>query len=487
MTIQQAGIILVGLGPGDPELMTRQAWQVLASADEVYLRTRQHPAVSVLPSGVQVHSFDELFDDEHDVGAAAGRIVEQVLSLGRRPQGDIYAVPGHPLVSEQTSAAIARRAQREGLPLQVIAGISIIDAALAALGVDLLPHTAVVDALELAGAHVPPFSPAAPAVIARLSSAALAAAVRQTLSAVYPAEQRVLLVHAPGQPEEKVEERALREIDQSEATGPLTVLYVPALGAASSFEGFQEIIAHLRAPDGCPWDREQTHHSLRQNLLEETYELLAALDDMDPLAMREEFGDLLLQIVLHAQIAAEAGEFNINDVLHGIHTKIVRRHPHVFGDVRVEGTQGVLENWERLKEKERQAAGKPEKGLLDGVSVALPALVQAEQYQQRAARVGFDWPEIQGVWDKVSEELEEVRQAATPQEQEAEIGDLLFAIVNLARWLKVDSESALRAANQRFKRRFSQIEQNARLQGRSTADLTLDEMEALWQKAKADD
>lgn len=487
MTDKHAGIILVGLGPGDPELMTRQAWQVLEPAGEVYLRTRQHPAVSALPAGTQVYSFDELFDDKQDVGAAGERIVEQVLSLGKRPQGVIYAVPGHPLVADQTGTAIARRAQREGIPLQVVAGISTIDAALTALGVDILPHTAVVDALELAGAHVPPFSPAAPAVIARLSSPALAAAVRQTLSAVYPAEQRVFLVHAPGSSEEKVEERALTEIDRSESAGPLTVLYVPALGAASSFEGFQEIIAHLRAPDGCPWDREQTHQSLRQNLLEETYEVLAALDDQDPQAMCEEFGDLLLQIVLHAQIAAEAGEFNVNEVLHGIYTKIVRRHPHVFGDVQVEGTQGVLENWERMKEKERQAAGKPEKGLLDGVSVALPALVQAEQYQERAARVGFDWPEIQGVWDKVSEELEEVRQAAAPQEQEAEIGDLLFAIVNLARWLKIDSESALRAANQRFRRRFSQIEQNARLQGRSTADLTMDEMEDLWQKAKEEE
>ncbi len=189
-----------------------------------------------------------------------------------------------------------------------------------------------------------------------------------------------------------------------------TCLYVPELAEGTGFESFQEIVAHLRAPDGCPWDREQTHNSLRTHLMEEAYETLEAIDSGEPASMREEFGDLLLQIVLNAQIASEAGQFNMSDVVKGIHHKIIHRHPHVFGDLEVKDVNGVLQNWERLKEKERGRKNE-DKGLLDGVPLSLPALTQAQEYQDRAARVGFDWPEIQGVLDKIREEIEEVKKA----------------------------------------------------------------------------
>ncbi len=199
--------------------------------------------------------------------------------------------------------------------------------------------------------------------------------------------------------------------------------------------------------------------------------------------MQEEFGDLLLQIVLNAQIASEEGEFTANDVIRGIYDKIIRRHPHVFGDARVAGVEGVLANWEKLKEKERKQADQ-QRGLLDGVPSAMPALSQAQEYQDRAARVGFDWPEIEGVLDKVAEEISEVRNARNPAELESELGDLLFALVNLARWKKVDAEAALRGTNQKFKKRFGFIEQRARDEGQSLSDLSLDQMESLWQEAK---
>ena len=261
-------------------------------------------------------------------------------------------------------------------------------------------------------------------------------------------------------------------------------LYVPALGEGTSFESFAEIVAHLRAPDGCPWDKEQTHESLRKHLLEESYEAISAIDSGDFLDMREEFGDLLLQIVLHSQIANEEGQFNVNQVVQGIHSKIVRRHPHVFGEVELEGVDGVLANWEKLKETERKNNGKSEKGLLHGVPLALPALTQAYEYQDRAARVGFDWPEIEGVLDKITEEIEEVKQATNETELTSELGDLIFALVNLARWKKVDAESALRGTNMKFKKRFSYVEQGAKKQGLNLSSLSLDEMEALWQEAK---
>ncbi len=243
------------------------------------------------------------------------------------------------------------------------------------------------------------------------------------------------------------------------------------------------MIAHLRAPDGCPWDREQTHKTLRTNLLEETYETLSALDAEDAEAMCEEFGDLLLQVVLHAQIASEEGGFSMADILRTINQKIVRRHPHVFGSVEVSGTQGVLRNWEILKAEERAANGKETASLMDGVSQMLPALAQADQYHRRAARVGFDWSDVQGVWDKVREEMAEV-DSADEQTREKELGDLIFAVANLARWYDVDPESALREANARFRERFGYIEDQARLQGRKMADMTIQEMEDLWQAAK---
>jgi tetrapyrrole methylase family protein/MazG family protein len=312
----------------------------------------------------------------------------------------------------------------------------------------------------------------------------VASEVKLVLSSLYPDEHPVQFVHAAGTSQQQVESLALYQIDRSEAIGLTTCLYLPPLERQSSFEAFLEVVAHLRSPEGCAWDRQQTHESLRDDLLEETYEALAAMDAAQPDGIREELGDMLLLILLHTQIAADEGEFTVVDVLSGIHKKIVHRHPHVFGALELEETGAILKNWERLKAEERLANGKGESSLLDGVALALPALLQAEQYQKRAAHVGFDWKDVHGVLDKLREELDEVLAADEPEKRAAEIGDLLFAVANLARWYKVDAESALREANARFRQRFSFIEASARAQGGSVSDLTLDEMEALWQAAK---
>jgi tetrapyrrole methylase family protein/MazG family protein len=218
-------------------------------------------------------------------------------------------------------------------------------------------------------------------------------------------------------------------------------------------------------------------------LLEEAYEAITAIDLGDFIDMREEFGDLLLQVVLQSQIANEEGQFNVNQVIQGIHSKIVRRHPHVFGDLKLEDVSGVLTNWEKLKEQERKEK-KQKKGFLDGVPTALPALSQAQEYQDRVARVGFDWPEIEGVLDKVKEEIDEIKHAEEDFELASEIGDLFFALVNLARWKHVDAEAALRGTNMKFKKRFAYIEQGAKKQERNLSELSLEEMDTLWNEAK---
>lgn len=477
-------VTLLGLGPGNPNHLTREAWDVLTSAEEVWLRTNQHPTLAALPPNICQHSFDDLYATGSSFESVYAAIVQKIVELGRRPQGVVYAVPGHPFVAEATCPEIARLARDEGLTLRIVEGLSFLEPTCSALGLDPFPHLSLADALTLSTAHVPPFPPDVPALIAQIYSQMVAAEVKMTLMAVYPDEHPVQLVHAAGTSEEVVEDLALYEIDRSSRIGLLTSLYVPPLGEGVSFEAFQEVVAHLRAPEGCPWDREQTHASLRNHLLEEAYEALAALDAQDARKMAEEFGDLLLQIVLHAQIASESGNFGMAHIIKGIRDKIIRRHPHVFGDVEVDGVSRVLLNWEKLKEKERRDNGEPEKGLLDGVPLALPALLQAQEYQERAAHVGFDWPEIEGVLDKIREEIEEIRAADDPERLAAELGDLFFALVNLARWKKVDAESALRGTNLRFKQRFAYVEQCARKQGRSLPDLSLDEMEALWQESK---
>jgi tetrapyrrole methylase family protein/MazG family protein len=242
-------------------------------------------------------------------------------------------------------------------------------------------------------------------------------------------------------------------------------------------------MAHLRAPDGCPWDREQTHESLRGTLLEEAYEVAATVDVGNVHALQEELGDLLLQVLIHTQIATEEGEFKMPAVISGIDSKLKHRHPHVWGGQEVSGTGEVLQRWEGLKREEKGE----QRSIFAGVPAALPALQQADTYSRRAARVGFDWSGPEGVADKVREEIAEVEAANTPEEREAEMGDLLFAAVNWARWLGVDPEVALRQANARFARRFRAMERETRERGLDMMAMNIDALEALWQEAKGEE
>lgn len=248
-----------------------------------------------------------------------------------------------------------------------------------------------------------------------------------------------------------------------------------------TFEAFRRIVARLRGPGGCPWDRKQTHESLKPYLMEEAYETLETLDDGDMERLCEELGDLTLQIGLHVQIAEEAGEFEMADVFRRINEKLIRRHPHVFGDVEVRDENDVMQNWEEIKRSE----GKAEKSLLDGIPVGIPSLAYSQIVQQRATRVGFDWNSIDGVLEKVNEELQEINDAETHQEKVHEFGDLLFTLANAARWMDIDLESALRQANERFRERFGLMEEMSRERGISMNGLPIEDLDALWEEAKA--
>jgi len=276
-----------------------------------------------------------------------------------------------------------------------------------------------------------------------------------------------------------------------------TLSKTPRLNAGEWFEKLAAVQARLRAPDGCPWDREQTHASLRTYLIEETYEVLEALESGDDAKFAEEMGDLLLQIVFHSQIAKEEGRFTVSDVIREIHDKMVRRHPHVFGEKRAKDSAEVLRNWEQLKKEERAGAGRRNgsgsreeaktASLLDGVSKALPAALEGFQLTRRAARIGFDWESVEGVFEKINEEAGELRQALSVKDTkkaEEEMGDLLFAAVNLARYLHIDPEIALKKANAKFSTRFRRMEELAAKNGKALADVPRGQMEELWDTAK---
>ena len=248
----------------------------------------------------------------------------------------------------------------------------------------------------------------------------------------------------------------------------------------SQFDALVNIIARLRAPDGCPWDRKQTHASLRENLLEECYEVLEALDEGDSQKLGEELGDLLMQVVFHAQIATEAGEFGLGDVLNSINTKLVHRHPHIFGSKKVKDANEVRLNWEILKHEERG----PDASILDSVPKQMPALSYSQEVQSRVARLGFDWEDIDDIIDKLAEEVSEFKQADSEEERAREFGDLLFVLVNIARRMEIDLEAALRQANKRFYERFSYIEELCRQRGLNFSELSFDEQNALWEEAK---
>ena len=478
---QAQGITLLGLGPGDPKSLTVEALERLKSVNVLYLRTFQHPIVDHLPSYLELISFDDLYEKHERFNDVYQEIVESILVLGKTPGGVTYAVPGHPFVAEATCPEIYRRAKLEGIPVRVIDGLSFLEPTFRALELDPFPNLLLADALSISTAQTPQTSPSAPVLIAQIYSRLVASEVKLTLMNVYPDDHPVRLVHGAGTDQEMVEDLLLYEIDHSEHLGLLSALFVPPLSPYTSFESFQEIIAKLRAPDGCPWDREQTHASLRPFLLEEAYETLDALDRQNMRDLQEELGDLLLQILLHAQIANEEGDFNIHDVLEGIGAKLVRRHPHVFADVKVGGVSGVLHNWEKIKAEERRENGDTgKKGLLDGVPKALPALSQAGEIIERVGRVGFEYLIAKGDPAYLCELINKFDVA---EDKDKFLEEFLLGISALAYHHEMDAESILRTALTSFKRQFGLMEAAALAHGDSLVNLSEGEKETLWHKA----
>lgn len=473
-------ITIVGLGPGQIGDLTLEARDLLAAADTVWLRTRVHPVVEQLPAGPVFRDFDHYYEESGDFAEVYARICADLERLAFE-RDIIYAVPGHPLVGEATVRRLLERSREGGPEVRLISGLSFIEPVCATLDVDPLEAgLQIVDALD------PRLEPSRPALCAQIYSRRVASALKLALLDLYPPEHRVALAGGAGA--ESVWRGPLSELDRADRFDHLSSLYLPPLPAdrdLRTFAGFRGIVHRLHAPGGCPWDREQTHASLRPFLLEEAYEALEKLDEADPAGLAEELGDLLLQIGLHCEIAAEAGEFDYADVFASITSKLIRRHPHVFAGTSVSGAREVEANWQRIKQKERAGETQTRRSILAGVPRSMPALAYSQAVQERAAQVGFDWPALDGVLDKLHEELAELRAASGGAEREEEFGDTLFVLTNAARWLKIDAEEALRHANRKFQRRFAVVEQLARERGIDLATGGLETLDALWDEAKA--
>ncbi|MDR6227101.1 nucleoside triphosphate pyrophosphohydrolase [Desmospora profundinema] len=481
-------IIVVGLGAGDVDNLPLGTVRLLTSGQRVWLRTGEHPGVTWLQAeGMKAQPFDFVYKEESDFPAVYRRIVRTLLDEAQRGAEVVYAVPGHPMVAEATVRQLLDKGRQEGVTVEIKGGGSFLDPAFTAVGIDPLEGFQLLDGTGLTADRV---DPEQHLFIAQVYDRMVASEVKLTLMEVFPDEHPVQVLEAAGVPDmERVETIPLWELDRTNRFGNLTTIHVPPLQSEAArrrrFSYLEEIVARLRAPDGCPWDRKQTHESLRPYLLEESYEFLEAVEKEDPDAMADELGDVLLQVLLHSQIAREEGTFDIRDVIVNLADKLIRRHPHVFGDAKAKNATEVKQKWEEIKREER--AGLPEAdSILADIPSTFPALARAFKLQKKAAKVGFDWPDLAGVRAKVEEELDEL-EAATADHREEELGDLLFTVVALARFTDRDPELALLAACRKFERRFRRLEEESRRAGRQLKDCTLEEMDAWWEQAKTEE
>jgi tetrapyrrole methylase family protein/MazG family protein len=499
----KVAITIVGLGPGSINDLTLEAYHLLEEAARqrhtVYCRTIIHPTVDALRQRLPellIDSFDHFYEESTDWQSLYQQMADTICTLAAQ-QPVIYAVPGHPLIGEASVQLVLKQARERQLAVTIVSGLSFLEPVSALLAFDPFDYgVQLIDATALAALQLAEVGgkiiPTVPLLVAQVYNRRLASAVKLALSEYYPDEWPVKLVRAAGVPaEEQVITAPLYELDRHTLTNHLCTLYVPPVDELTALR-LPETLRYLtmrlrRDPDGCPWDRKQTHQSLTRYVIEETYEVVEALEEGDMSHLAEELGDLLLQVYLHAEIARQEGAFTIGDVLEQINAKLIRRHPHVFGHVQVSGAGQVVQNWEEIKRQERAAAGKDvlQESVLDGVPLALPALLVAQEYQKRVAKIGFDFASIEPIYAKIAEELDEFRQAMAPQEQQEEIGDLLFMIGKLALAYKIDAEEALRQANRKFRQRFQALEEMLRQEDRPYTSYSTDEWLDLWNKARA--
>lgn len=488
MTDINGTIEVIGLGAGSLEQLPLGVYRKLTGKKTVFLRTKEHPVIDELKAeGFVFCSFDDYYEKHENFFAVYEDICDTLLreAVGKSL---VYAVPGHPIVAEMTVQLLLERGKYNGINVQLCGGQSFIDALLQAVQVDPIEGFQLLDGTSLTAEQL---QLQQHMIIAQVYDQFVASSVKLTLMEKLPDDYEIFIITAAGSEKEQIKKLPLFELDREVGVNNLTSVYVPPVTEEEilykQFSQLCHIIATLRGPSGCPWDKKQTHKSLKKYLIEETYELIEAIDDADIDHIIEELGDVLLQVMLHAQIGADAGYFTIDDVIETLSRKMVRRHPHVFRDVHVEDEQEVMKNWEQIKQQEKTT--NETQSLLSNINKVVPNLLRAFEIQNKVAKVGFDWKEVTPALEKIKEEVVEfqdelARTNLNKENLQLEFGDILFALVNVARFFNINPEEALFQTNEKFMKRFNYIEEQVKRSNRPMTDYSLEELDAFWEEAK---
>ncbi|EOU1683272.1 nucleoside triphosphate pyrophosphohydrolase [Clostridium perfringens] len=476
---------IMGLGPGAYEALTIGALKELKNNKNIYFRTEKHPTVDFLKDeGIKFESYDHAYEKYDSFDDVYKYIAEDLITKIKDDEDLIYAVPGHPLVAEKSVVNLIELCKEKNIQYEVLPAVSFVDAMMEALQVDPIEGVKIIDAFDMKNQIL---DKRVGTIITQVYNNFIASEVKLRLLEGYEDDTEIIFVRAAGvEGLESIRKIPLYELDWQEDIDYLTSIYIPKdLGNKKDFQDLLDIIETLRNPGGCPWDREQTHESLKSALLEECYEVIDAIENEDEDALIEELGDVLLQVVFHASIGKEDGYFDIMDVIGGISNKMINRHPHVFGNEEANTSEQVLVNWDEIKKEEKGIKTLTEE--MQNIAKSLPATTRAYKVQKKAKKVGFDWDDVNCAMDKVKEELNEIKEVYNCEDKsiiEGEVGDLLFACINVARFLEVDGELALDKTIKKFIKRFSYIENEAIKNNKNLKDMTLEEMDKLWEEAK---
>ena len=478
-------IKIIGLGPGAPDALTIGAVRALEEGKNIYFRTEKHPTVDYLKDKIkEFKTYDHYYEVSENFDEVYQSIANDIISSYEEFNELVYAVPGHPLVAEKSVFNLIDLCDKKGIKYEIVPAVSFIDAMMDALKIDPIEGLKVIDAFDINNQVL---DKRIGTIITQVYNGLIASEVKLRLLDYYNDDTEIYYVRAAGiEGEESIRKIPIYELDMQEDIDYLTSIYIPRdFENKKDFNDLVEIIDKLRGEDGCPWDMEQTHESIKNELLEEAYEVVDAINNDDIDSMIEELGDVLLHVVFHSSIGKDDGYFNIYDVISTICNKMIYRHPHVFGDKNVSGSKEVLKNWEELKKQEKNFDTITDE--MNAIAKALPSLTRAHKVQKKAAKVGFDWDKVEEAASKVEEELKEVLEVYKSEDKDkikGEVGDLIFACVNVARLLNINEEEAVNITIQKFINRFSFIEKEAIKMNRNLKEMTLEEMDLLWEKAK---
>lgn len=478
-------IKIIGLGPGASDALTVGALRVLEESDNIYFRTEIHPTVDFIRSrNIEFKTYDHFYNSGESFDEVYKNIAEDLIKVYKETGNVVYAVPGHPLVAEKSVSNLMELCKEGNIEYEILPAVSFIDAMMDRLQIDPIEGLKVIDAFDINNQIM---DKRIGTIITQVYNPFIASEVKLKLLECYDDETKIIYVRAAGiEGLESIREIPLYELDMQGDIDYLTSVYIPKdLNNKKDINDLINLIEVLRGDEGCPWDREQTHESIKNSLLEEAYEVIEAIEDDNIDGLIEELGDVLLQVVFHSIIGKEDGYFNISDVIEAITSKMIYRHPHVFGDATANNSEEVLANWDELKKKEKSYETLTEE--INGIAKTLPALTKAHKVQKKVAKVGFDFESVDEAVKKIEEEINEVLDVYKTNNMEKiinEVGDLLFACVNVSRLLNVDEEEALTKSTKKFIKRFGFIEDNVLKQGKDLKSVTLDEMNSLWETSK---